>query len=382
MHHLSLSHHPSKLLLLLLFLVSSTAVHALDTFFDYLPKYRKFKSHYQIDKIEYQEKRTIIHFRFVIQETGTTTFYGGNHPSSWYLRTPPRMRGLEIQFKQLEVANIAINSEVKLGSLVSVPEISYELNRGDVVTCQVHFVRIPQYIRMLDMIEGKNGHLDQDKLNCFDIMIKTKENPLLGKEENMQAVVGRFEQSFNYIKPKINSPIVTNVTVSAARPTSPTSSVRPSSSIRPTIDKEKREVVNINQPQEPINYMPKPLSSLEELKCNTRVYLPNVVFKEGETKFSGRVKAVQNIRLIAEYLKTYPNAKVYLYGHTDIFGNERRNLELSRERAIATKRELVLMGISPDKISVFFFGGKQPLKKYKNGGAENRRVEVEPICTD
>ncbi|MGH1338414.1 MAG: OmpA family protein [Aureispira sp.] len=388
MHYSSLSHHSSKLLLLLLFIFSGTTVHALDTFFDYLPKYRKFKSHYQIDKIEYQEKRTVIHFRYVVQEAGTTTFYGGNHPGSWYLRTPPRMRGLEIQFKQLEVANIAINSELKRGSLISVPEISYDLNRGDVVTCQVHFVRIPQYIRMLDLIEGKDGHLDQDKLNCFDIMIKTKENPLLGKEENMQAVVGRFEQSFNYIKPKVESPVVADVTVSAARPTSPsssvrpTSSVRPSSSVRPKVDKEKREVVTINQPKEPIDYMPTALSSLENLKCNTRVYLPNVVFKEGETKFSGRVKAVQNIRLVAEYLKNYPSAKVYLYGHTDIFGNERRNLELSRERAIAIKRELVLMGVNPDKISVFFFGGQQPLAKYKNGGSQNRRVEVEPICTD
>ena len=176
--------------------------------------------------------------------------------------------------------------------------------------------------------------------------------------------------------------------MSAARPTSPQSSVRPStsvrpnSSVRPTEDKEEREVVNINQSQEPIDYMPEPLSSLENLKCNTRVYLPNVVFKEGETKFSGRVKAVQNIRLVADYLRTYPKAKVYLYGHTDIYGNERKNLELSRERAIAIKRELVLMGISPDKISVFFFGGTQPLAQYKNGGEQNRRVEVEPICTD
>ncbi len=381
MHHLSLSHHSPKLMLLLLFLVGSTTVHAIDTFFDYLPKYRKFKSHYQIDKIEYQEKRTVIHFRFVVQESGTTTFYGGNHPNSWYLRTPPRMRGLEIQFKQLEVANISINSEVKLSSLVSKPEITYDLKRGDVVTCQVHFVRIPQYIRMLDMIEGKDGHLDQDKLNCFDIMIKTKENPLLGKEDNMIAVVDRFEQSFNYIKPKVESPVTANVTVSAARPTSPSSSVRPNSAVRPT-EKEEREVVVINQPNEPIDYMPEALSSLENLKCNTRVYLPNVVFKEEETRFSGRVKAVQNIRLVAEYLENYPKAKVYLYGHTDIFGNERQNLELSRERAIAVKRELVLMGVNPDKISVFFFGGQQPLSKYKNGGGENRRVEVEPICTD
>jgi outer membrane protein OmpA-like peptidoglycan-associated protein len=372
-------------------------VSANSIFFDYLPKYRKFKSHYQIDKIEYQEKRTIIHFRYVVQESRSTTFYNGNHPNSWYLRTPPRMRGLEIQFKQLEVANIAINNEIKRASLANVPEISYDLRRGDVVTCQVHFVRIPRYIRMLDMIDGKDGHLDQDKLNCFDIMIKTKDNPLLGKSENMLAVVDRFEQSFNYIKPKVQegSPAIASTSTQArdysgssttTRPTTtrPTSTrpvdVQSSTTTRPSSTTTKREVVNITQRPEPIDYMPAALVSMVDLKCNTRAYLPDVVFKEDETKFSGRVKATQNIRVIVEYVKTYNNARINLYGHTDVHGNPRKNLDLSRERALAVKRELVNMGVNPDKISVYFFGGSEPLKKYKNGGAENRRVEVEPIC--
>ncbi|WMX17185.1 MULTISPECIES: OmpA family protein [unclassified Aureispira] len=398
----STNHLPKITVFLLLFLLSGIqTVSANNSFFDYLPKYRKFKSHYQIDKIEYQEKRTIIHFRYVVQESGTTTFYNGNHPNSWYLRTPPRMRGLEIQFKQLEVANIAINNEVKRTSLTNVPEISYDLNRGDVVTCEVHFVRIPRYIRMLDMIDGKDGHLDQDKLNCFDIMIKTKDNPLLGKSENMVAVVNRFEQSFSYIKPKVQegSPSVASTssqprsystTGSSTRPstTRPTTTrpttTRPSSSstTRPSSTSEEREVVNINQTPEPIDYMPGALTSMVDLKCDTRVYLPDVVFKEDETKFSGRVKAIQNIRVIVEYVNTYTNARINLYGHTDIHGNPRKNLDLSRERALAVKRELVNMGINPNKISVYFFGGTQPLSKYKNGGSPNRRVEVEPICVE
>lgn len=398
------NHLPKIAMCLLLFLISGMhTVSANNSFFDYLPKYRKFKSHYQIDKIEYQEKRTIIHFRYVVQESGSVTFYNGNHPNSWYLRTPPRMRGLEIQFKQLEVANIAINNELKRASLTNVPEISYDLRRGDVVTCQVHFVRIPRYIRMLDMIDGKDGHLDQDKLNCFDIMIKTKDNPLLGKSENMLAVVSRFEQSFNYIKPKVQkgSPAIASTSTqprsySASTTTRPTTTrptttrptttrpttTRPSttSSPKPSSSDTKREVVNINQTPDPIDYMPAALASMVDLKCNTRVYLPDVVFKEDETKFSGRVKAIQNIRVIAEYVKTYTNARINLYGHTDIHGNPRKNLDLSRERALAVKRELVNMGVNPNKISVYFFGGTEPLKKYKNGGSPNRRVEVEPIC--
>ncbi|BDS12299.1 OmpA family protein [Aureispira anguillae] len=391
------NHLPKITMFLLLFLFSGIeTVSAISSFFDYLPKYRKFKSHYQIDKIEYQEKRTIIHFRYVVQESGSATFYNGNHPNSWYLRTPPRMRGLEIQFKQLEVANIAINNEVKRSSLTNVPEISYDLKRGDVVTCQVHFVRIPRYIRMLDLIEGKDGHLDQDKFNCFDIMIKTKENPLLGKSENMLAVVNRFEKSFNYIKPKVSEEATLASTNSSTRPTTssaPTSSsIRPSTtasttrprttSTRPSTTSTPREVVNIIQNPEPIDYMPGALSAVGDLECNTRVYLPNVVFKENETKFSGRVKAIQNIRYVVEYVNTYAEARINLYGHTDIHGNPRKNLDLSRERALAVKRELVNMGVNPNKISVFFFGGSQPLPKYRNGGGANRRVEVEPICSN
>lgn len=380
------NHLPKITMFLLLLLITGTETVSANSFFDYLPKYRKFKSHYQIDKIEYQEKRTIIHFRYVVQESKTTTFYNGNHPNSWYLRTPPRMRGLEIQFKQLEVTNIAVNNEVKRSSLENVPELSYDLNRGDVVTCQVHFVRIPRYIRMLDLIEGKDGHLDQDKFNCFDIMIKTEENPLLGKSENMLAVVSRFEQSFNYIKPKVSDKAtvasVSNSTIKSTTSVRPTvTSTRPrTTSTRPSSTASSREVVNIAHKPEPIDYMPGALIALEDLVCNTRVTLPDVVFKENETKFSGRVKAIQNIRLVVDYLNTYTNARINLYGHTDIHGNPRKNLDLSRERALAVKRELVNMGVNPNKIAVYFYGGSQPLTKYKNGGSANRRVEVEPIC--
>ena len=128
--------------------------------------------------------------------------------------------------------------------------------------------------------------------------------------------------------------------------------------------------------------MPAALTSMVDLKCDIRAYLPDVVFREDETKFSGRVRAIQNIRVIAEYVKTYSNARINLYGHTDVHGNPRKNLDLSRERALSVKRELVSMGIKPEKISVYFFGGSQPLKQYKNGSELNRRVEVEPICLD
>lgn len=357
-----------------------------DNFYDYLPKYRKYKSHYQIDKIQYQEKRTIIYFRFVAQTDDKYTFYGSDHPDAWYLRTPKRMRGVEIQFKQLEMKDLRVNNELKLQSLNKVPDISYEIARGDVVTFQVHFVRIPQYLRMLDMIEGKGGATNPDKLNCFDILIKTKENPLLGTKSNEEQVVARFEKSFNYIKPKVRTEPVSTADVAQNKPKP--SSINPDRTSPATASTDKTAPAATNKEEEliddlpaPIDYMPGGLNTVEDLKCSQRVVMPNVAFRENETTFSGRIKAIQNIRIIAEYLKYYPKANLNIYGHTDVFGSKYKNMNLSRERAFAVKRELVKMGIDSDRVKVYFFGGERPLAKYKNGGPANRRVEVQPVCT-
>ena len=121
-------------------------------------------------------------------------------------------------------------------------------------------------------------------------MIKTKENPLLGKSENMLAVVQRFEKSFNYIKPKVSGEPLVASTSSQPR----TSSLNPNvtrlttTSSRSTTTASTREVVNIghNRAPEPIDYMPGALSGVGDLTCDTRVYLPNVVFKENETKIT------------------------------------------------------------------------------------------------
>lgn len=338
-----------------------------DNYSDFLPKYRKFKSHYQIDKIEYRDKRTIIFFRQIVQEGGTVLFYGGSHPNSWYLRTPPRMKGLEIQFKMLEMRDIRVNNQQKIESLTHLPEIDHEVKRGDVITYEIHFVRIPQYIRMVDMIEGENGDLDEDKLNCFDIMVKSKDSPLLGAPDNSEAIAKRFDQSFNYAQPKVENPTVnTNTTVVSAEK-----------------EAQRAKYKNLLSEQDnskPIDYVPSQMRTLTDIKCQERVILPDVKFRDNEVSFSGRVKAVENIKIIADYLRAYPQAVVRLHGHTDIQGDEYKNLELSKERAMAVKRELVIMGIDYERIEIFFYGGKQPLQTRKEGHDDNRRVEVEAIC--
>lgn len=349
---------PKLLGLMLLWVIAClgniSTLQAEDNYSDYLPKYRKFKSHYQIDKIEYRDKRTILYFRQIVQESGSILLYGSSHPNAWYLRTPPRMKGLEIQFKMLEMRNISINNVMKINSLTNVPEMDQEVKRGDVITYELHFVRIPAYIRMIDMIEGENGDLDEDKLNCFDIMIKTKDSPLLGAEENTQAIAEKFNTSFNYAQAQRPAAIV--------------------------IQNEPTAPALIQEGMEPIDYIPKPLYTMSDIKCKERVILPDVKFRDNEISFSGRVKAVDNIKIIASYMRVYPQSIVRLHGHTDVQGDEYKNLELSKERAMAVKRELVIMGIDYDRIEIYFYGGRQPLNHLVSGGDDNRRVEVEALC--
>lgn len=345
-----------------------------ENYFDYLPKYRKFKSHYQIDKIEYRDKRTIIYFRFVVQNEGLVSFFSGAHPNSWFLRTPPRMRGIEVQFKLLEIRDIRVNNELKLETLTHVPEVDYETSRGDVVTCEMHFVRVPNYIRMLDLIQGKDGDIDQNRLNCFDILVKTKESPMLGAATDSDKMATRLEESFPFVKPKVESTVLSSAEREQQK--------KQEEIAKNSGNEPYKEVIDKGPEVKPIDYRPEMMNSLKDLSCNRRVILPSINFKEDEVKFNGRVKAMQDISTLNEYLSYYHKAKIILHGHTDIHGNEIKNIELSRERAMAVKLELVKQGIDRDRIEIKFYGGKQPLKGLEAGGDANRRVEAEAVCEE
>ncbi len=358
--------------------------YATDEFTDFLPKYRSFNSNYQIDKIVYQKSKTVLFFRFIVQQTKDHAFYGVGHSKAWYLRTPARNRALKLKYAQKDLANIAVNNEIILNSLSNIPEVHYQFNKGDVITCELHFDRFDSQIRLLDLIDGAGGDWDKSKYNCFDIMVKTKSNPLLGKSENVQLLVSSFEKSFNYTQPKIDKdePIVAS-TSAASNPFAKTkSSTKASYSSEPTTVISSRGHTQLvgSRSTEPIDYMPNALQTAKDLKCNTRIYMPNVVFKENEIRFSGRLRALQNLKIIVQYLKDYKNGRIILYGHTDIYGNKKRNLDLSKDRALFVKRELVRMGAKSSQISTLYFGGEQPLKKYPYGSDLNRRVEVEPVC--
>ena len=149
---------------------------------------------------------------------------------------------------------------------------------------------------------------------------------------------------------------------------------------------EKKNATNNTTPiknsMKPIDYMPSMLNSVEDLQCRERVILQNVYFDDNSSEFTKRVHAMKTINVVFNYLEQFPDSKIILHGHTDIFGDPYRNLVLSKERVIAVKRVLIQKGIDKRRVITLYHGGSQPPPRYKDGDPMNRRVEVEVICKD
>jgi outer membrane protein OmpA-like peptidoglycan-associated protein len=82
---------------------------------------------------------------------------------------------------------------------------------------------------------------------------------------------------------------------------------------------------------------------------------------------------------IGELLKTSPDLKLEIQGHTDNVGQVAANLKLSQERAAAVKDYLVKnFGIEAARLTTAGFGDTKPVDDNKTdaGRAENRRVEL------
>jgi OOP family OmpA-OmpF porin len=94
-------------------------------------------------------------------------------------------------------------------------------------------------------------------------------------------------------------------------------------------------------------------------------------------KDSVRPEYHSDIMEVANFLKAYPKATAVLEGHTDAYGTDEYNLNLSKKRADSIKKYLVdKFGISASRISTRGFGESKPVasNKTKEGRQQNRRV--------
>lgn len=335
---------------------------------DFLPKYRSISENFLLSKIEYTATDMIVFFRYVAEkDNDMVTFHGSVAESNWKLTSfsSGQTAAAYTVTRLANIKNIRLNDEFKAEFLEANAKKQVTAKKGDIITCELHFEMMPRTVRTVHLLGGDLTKEGNPRFNCNDILLKSKDSDLLGTKEQMDAVINRFYAR----QPFVNYPDIKNATTVAEQEALAKKDVKLAhTSISP-----------LQKALEPIDYMPKTLNTIEDMDCNERIILSNVYFHDNKSEFEGRVKAMKTINVIIDYLNFYPKAKIVLHGHTDIFGNSFKNLELSKKR-VETVKMAIAEKIDPSRIITVHHGGSQPLIQYKDGGELNRRVEAEIVC--
>ena len=102
----------------------------------------------------------------------------------------------------------------------------------------------------------------------------------------------------------------------------------------------------------------------------------SVLFASGKAELLP--SAQDRLTQVASALSANPKQKLIIEGHTDSMGSEKRNQQLSLDRAQAVKDYLVAHGLSEEKTRVLGLGKTRPIadNTTAEGRANNRRVEI------
>ena len=134
----------------------------------------------------------------------------------------------------------------------------------------------------------------------------------------------------------------------------------------------------VAQPEvvEPIIQAPEP-QDIETLIATKDVFvLENLIFDLDRAIITPA--AAKELDKLVKIMKSKPNMKILLEGHTAIGSNARKNLELSKRRVKSTKAYLVEQGVKKSHIDTKGWGQQKPLILTTNSerGRINRRVEI------
>jgi len=122
------------------------------------------------------------------------------------------------------------------------------------------------------------------------------------------------------------------------------------------------------------------LADIQTQRISKKTYiLKGVYFETSSSQLTD--KSQRQINVIAEALKTHPDVKIRLRGHTDNRGSNAFNIKISKQRADAVKASLVSKGIQQDRIQTEGKSSTEPISdnNTKEGRLNNRRVDIAVI---
>ncbi|QQL45196.1 OmpA family protein [Sulfuriroseicoccus oceanibius] len=95
-------------------------------------------------------------------------------------------------------------------------------------------------------------------------------------------------------------------------------------------------------------------------------------------------RTMRQLAIVANALKSDPNRKVRITGHTDALGTDNYNETLSAKRAAAVRLAFIKLGLEPDQVEIEAAGASQPRRENflpdgrdnPQGRKANRRAEI------
>src|SRR4029453_431524 len=99
-----------------------------------------------------------------------------------------------------------------------------------------------------------------------------------------------------------------------------------------------------------------------------------LLFETGSAKL--KPESREQLRNVAEVMKAYPKVKAKIGGYTDNTGDPDSNLKLSQDRATNVMNELVVLGVTSDRLTAEGYGQQHPVADNSTdaGRQQNRRI--------
>jgi outer membrane protein OmpA-like peptidoglycan-associated protein len=116
--------------------------------------------------------------------------------------------------------------------------------------------------------------------------------------------------------------------------------------------------------------------SFEKIEKGKAIVLNNVYFEQ--SSFIMQKESYPELDKVVSMLKSNPQTKIEIGGHTDNVGDNRLNLALSENRAKVILNYLVSKGIDEDRLLYKGYGGTKPVapNDSEDNKKKNRRVEI------
>lgn len=138
------------------------------------PAYKSHNKDYTVDRIEYRENEMVITFTFHDDTYPSGTFYGPQGEHAWFLRDKAGNKYPSIAVNNLRMNGTTIAegilTDVVTGEMVEV-DYSEDAKKNN-FTCDIVFPRLPQGVKLVDLIEGEGRESYSYHFNAFNIKIK------------------------------------------------------------------------------------------------------------------------------------------------------------------------------------------------------------------